>query len=174
MIVTKLTNSASVALYGEFQYKIVDKSIGSKAAARDRARAEISTWAESIKEASFSTYTTGLKPGQKIRIQSTNRGIDNYYIISRISSKMHTPTSMIHTCELVTSQTYGMVEFLQNLLMQKDKEIEIGQDEVLDSVIGLTDEITITDSVTVLSPTSGPYVYQPDASDARWNFAVWG
>lgn len=173
-VVTKLTNAASIALYGEFQFKIVDKSIGSKAAARDRARAEIAAWAASINEGSFSTMTTGLKTGQKIRIQSTNRSIDNYYIISRITSKMHTPTTMIHTCQLVTSQTYGMVEFLQNLLMAKDKEIQIGQDEVLDSVLGLTDEITLTDTVTALAPTTGPYKWQPHASDARWNFAKWG
>ncbi len=173
-VVTKLTNAASIALYGEFQFKIVDKSIGSKAAARDRARAEIAAWAASINEGSFSTYTTGLKTGQKIHIQSDNRTIDNYYIISRITSKMHTPTSMEHTCQLVTSQTYGMVEFLQNLLMAKDKEIQIGEDEVLDSVIGLTDEITLTDTVTALAPTTGPYKYQPDASDARYNFAKYG
>lgn len=173
-VVTKLTNAPSIALYGEFQYKIVDKSIASKAAARDRARAEIAAWAASINEGSFSTYTAGLKPGQKIRIQSTNRSIDNYYIISRITSKMHTPTAMIHTCQLVTSQTYGMVEFLQNLLIAKDKEIQIGQDEVLDSVLGLSDEITLTDTVTALTPTTGPYKYQPHASDARWNFAKWG
>lgn len=173
-VVTKLTDSASVALYGEFQYKIVDKSIGSKEAARDRARAEIAAWAESVNEGSFATYTAGLNVGQKIRIQSTNRGIDNYYIISRISSKMHTPTTMIHVCQLVTSQTYGMVEFLQNLLMAKDKEIEIGQDEVLDSVLGVSDRITLTDTVTPQTPTTGPYQWQPDASDAKWNFAVWG
>ena len=173
-VVTKLTNSASVALYGEFQYKIVDKSIGSKEAARDRARAEIAAWAESVNEGSFATYTAGLKVGQKIHIQSTNRSIDNYYIISRITSKMHTPTSMIHSCQLVTSQTYGMVEFLQNLLMAKDKEIEIGQDEVLDSVLGIPDTITLTDEVTALTPTTGPYQWQPESGDARWNFSVWG
>lgn len=173
-VVTKLTNAASIAQYGEFQYKIVDKSIASKAAARDRARAEIASWAASINEGSFSTYSTGLKTGHKIRIQSTNRGIDAYYIISRITSKMHTPSQMIHSCDLVTSQTYGMVEFLQNLLIQKDKEIEISQDEVLDSVLGLADEITLTDSVTPLAPTTGPYKWQPGTGDAKWNFSVWG
>jgi len=174
-VVTKLTDSVSAALYGEFEFKIVDKSIASKEAARDRARAEIAAWAASVKEGQFSTYSTGLKVGHKIRIQSTNRGIDNYYIISRIQSKMHTPTSMEHSCQLVTSQTYGMVEFLQALLIAKDKEIEIGQDEVLDSVLGLRDDITLTDDVTALAVMTGPYKWEPTgSSNSRWNFSVWG
>lgn len=174
-VVTKLTNAPSIASYGEFQFKIVDKSIGSKEAARDRARAEIAAWATSIKEGEFSTYTTGLKTGHKVHISSINRSFDNYYIISRITSVMHTPTTMVHTCQLVTSQTYGMVEFLQKLLIAKDKEIEIGQDEVLDSVVGLSDEITLTDTVEATANSSvANYKWQPDASDARWNFAVWG
>ena len=173
-VVVKLTNAASVALYGEFQYKIIDKSIGSKEAARDRARAEIASWAASKNEGSFSTYEKGLKTGQRIRIQSTNRGIDDYFIISRIVSKLHTPTSMKHTCELVTSQTYGMIEFFQNLLIQKDKEIQISRDEVLDSVIGVSDAISVTDTVTPQTPTTGPYKWQPGTGDMKWNFSVWG
>jgi hypothetical protein len=173
-VVTKLTDSVSIAQFGEFQYKIVDKSIGSKEAARDRARAEIVAWAQQINEGEFKTYSTGLKVGHYINIQSTNRSINQDFIISRITSKFRTHDELVHQCTLVTSQTYGMVEFLQKLLIGKDKEIVISQDEVLDSLIGLSDSFAITDSVTALAPTSGPYLWQPDASDANWNFATWG
>lgn len=173
-VVTKIANAASVAEFGEFQYKIVDKSIGSKEAARDRARAELAGWAEEVNEGEFRTYSTGLKVGQKILIESTNRGISDYFIISRISSRMHTPTTMIHTVNLVTKQTYGMIEFLQNLLIQKDKEIQISADEVLDLVLQLVDQMTMTDSVAT-SSKSGPYKYEPDGSVvSTWNFATWG
>ena len=173
-VVTKIANSASIALYGEFQYKIVDKSIGSKEAARDRARAELAGWAEEINEGEFRTYSTGLKVGQKILIQSTIRSINDYFIISRISSKMHTPTSMIHTITLVTKQTYGMIEFLQNLLIQKDKEIQISEDEVLDIVLQMVDQMTMTDAVTATS-NSGPYKWEPSGSSiSKWNFATFG
>ena len=178
-VVTKIADSASVALYGEFQYKIIDKSIASKEAARDRAQAELAGWAAQINEGSFSTYETGLKVGQKIRIQSTNRGIDDYFIISRLSSKMHTPTQMEHTATLVTKQTYGVIEFLQNLLIQKDKEIEISSDEVLDLVLQFSETMGITDSMTAPVSTSGPYKWQPDSLSPvyspkiKWNFFTW-
>ncbi len=67
-----------------------------------------------------------------------------------------------------------MIEFLQNLLIQKDKEIQISADEVLDLVLQLVDQMTMTDSVTATSK-SGPYKWEPSASSiSKWNFATWG
>jgi len=173
-VVTKLLDSASISEFGEFQFKIVDKSIGSKDAARDRARAELSAWSDEINEGEFSTYQTGLKVGQKIHIQSTNRGIDDYFIISRISSTTQTPENFKHSCTLVTKQTYGVIEFLQNLLIQKDKEIEISSDEVLDLVLQFVEQFRITDTVTATGTTAGPYKWEPSASsNSRWNFATY-
>lgn len=169
-VITKVVNPSSIATYGEFQYKIVDKSINSKEAARDRARAEITQWAQSINEGSFKTLSTGLDTGQLINIQSTIRGINQDYIISRITSRMKTPTTFIHTCTLVTSQTYGMVEFLQSLLIDKDKQIVIGADEVLDYITSFTDQFTVTDSIGTPTTSSGPYLYDT----AKWNLSVWG
>lgn len=177
-VVTKLKDTTSISTYGEFEYKIVDKSIGSKDAARDRARAEIAAWAASLNEGSFGTYKTGLKVGHRINIQSTNRSIDDYFIISRISSKLHTPTSFVHVCTLVTKQTYGMIEFLQKLLIQKDKEIEISADEVLDTVLQLSETVTVSDVFTATAATP-PYKWQPDslspvyAPALRWNLGSW-
>lgn len=173
-VVTKLTNSASITEFGEFQYKIVDKSINSKEAARDRARAEITQWANEINEGSFDTHESGLETGQSIIINSTIRGIVNQgFLISRITSKLDAPDRFIHKVTLVTSQTYGMVEFLQNMLMEKDKQIVISADEVLDSVLGMADEISLTDSVT-LTKTSPPYKWEPTGlSVSKWNFATY-
>ncbi len=174
-VITKLTNSASIALYGEFQFKIIDKSIGSKDAARDRARAEITAWAQAINEGSFETHEAGLEVGQQISIQSTQRGINQTYIISRIASKLDTPDRLIHTVTLVTSQTYGMVEFLQKMMIDKDKEIVIASNEVLDSVLGLKDSLQTTDSIVSISGAVGkPYKWEPTSGSSRWNFATWG
>lgn len=173
-VVTKLINSASIAEFGEFQYKIIDKSIGSKESARDRARAEITAWAQEINEGTFITHETGLEVGQKINIQSTIRGIDTDYIISRIASTLDSYDRFKHVVTLVTSQTYGMVEFLQKLLIQKDKEIAISADEVLDSVIALADSVECTDAVTPVAYAGRPYKWEPTAGVSKWNFATWG
>lgn len=172
-VVTKIADAGSVSQFGEFQYKIVDKSIASKESARDRARAELKQWADEINEGSFETYSMGLKVGQKITIQSTNRSINDQYIISRITSRLRSPSEFTHSCTLVTKQTYGMIEFLQNLLINKDKEIEISSDEVLDLVLQLTDSCQLTDTISVVGNTN-TYKWEPSAtSNSRWNFATW-
>lgn len=158
-VITKVVNPASVAQYGEFQYKIIDKSINSKEAARDRARAEITQWALEVNEGGFSTLSTGLETGQVINIQSTIRGINQDFVISRIKSKMQTPTSFRHMVTLVTSQTYGMIEFLSSLLIDKDKQIVINADEVLDYITSFNDQFTVTDSIGTPTYRTGPYKY---------------
>ena len=73
---------------------------------------------------------------------------------------------------LMTTQTYGIIEFLQKLLQDKvKKDFEINPDELLESINSVADDMTFTDSVTVLSPTSPPYLY--DDAGAVWNFATW-
>ena len=74
---------------------------------------------------------------------------------------------------MVTSQTYGMVEFLQKLLIEKDKQITVARDEVLDSVIGLYDDVTVTDSVALTAYAGSPYKWEPTAGVSKWNFATW-
>lgn len=44
---------------------------------------------------------------------------------------------------------FGLVEFLQDLLIKKDKEIEINPDEVLDRIESAVETITLTEEVTV-------------------------
>lgn len=171
-VVTKVVNPSSVATYGEFQYKIVDKSINSKEAARDRARAEITQWALAINDGGFKTYSTGLDTGQIINVQSTIRGINQDFIISRISSTMPTPSTFKHAITLVTSQTYGMVEFLSSLLIEKDKQITINADEVLDYITSFSDQFTISDSIGTPTFTTGPYVY--GGGTAKWGYSTYG
>lgn len=148
-VIVKVRNSPSVAQYGEYQYKIIDKSINSKQGARDRAQAELQAWASQINEGSFSTITTGFDTGQLLNITSTLRNLNADYVISRIQSKMYTPTQMIHEVVLVTSQTFGMIEFLQKLLMDKDKEIKVNPDEVSDEVESVDETISIGEDVIV-------------------------
>lgn len=173
-VITKLTDMSSTAQYGVFEFKIVDKTLNSKEAARDRARAEISAWAEQINDGNFDTRETGLATGQKIHIDSTNRGINQDYIISRIESRLDTPKRFIHSITLVTSQTYGMVEFLQKLLINQDKQIVINDNEILDFVDSFFDSMTFTDAIGTPTFTSGPYIWGVSGgTDAVWNFATY-
>lgn len=157
-VIVKVKDPVSIAQYGAFEYKIIDKSIISKEAARDRAKAEIQSWASQLNDGTFETKSAGLDVGQYITVDSTIRSISSEkYVISRITSKLApNATEFLHTVTLVTSQKYGMVEFLQKLLMNKDKEIVINKDEVLDEVESINELITITEAPVVVSKVHNP------------------
>ena len=133
-VIIKTNDNASITANGLFEGKVIDKSIDSKEGARDRAKAEILAWAEQINEGRFVTRSSGLRVGQEIRIDSTIRGIDEKFNISRINTRLVSPTQLEHTVTLMSKITFGMVEFLQKELIRKDKEIEILPNEVLDKI----------------------------------------
>ena len=155
-VIVKMVNPNSVATYGEFEFKIVDKSIDTKEAARRRAQAEIDAWAEEIDEGSFKTKETGLDVGQTIDVTSTIRSITETYIISRIQSKMRSPDEFEHMITLVSSETFGIIEFFQQMLIQRDKEIEIDPDETIDNVYLFQETLGVTDSIGTPTTTSPP------------------
>ena len=153
-VIVKVRGQDSVEVYGEREYKIIDTSIASKQGARDRAKAEIDAWAAEISEASFDTYESGLDVGQQINVQSTIRGIDQDYIISKISTKLINGEEFLHSVTLITTRTFGIIEFLQKLLMSKDKEIKIAQDEALDEIFSYNEDVFVSDGDAATTETS--------------------
>ncbi|MBI5071838.1 hypothetical protein HZB93_03040 [Candidatus Falkowbacteria bacterium] len=149
-VIVKIQENASVALYGEYEFKIIDNSIDSKEGARQRAKAELYAYADQISEGNFRSYETGLKVGQKIHLNSVVWGYDEWFTINRIDSIIRKPDTgeMEHTCSLVTTRTMGMIEILQKLLTMEDKKIEIKKDEVLDKIETVQEEVSITELVT--------------------------
>ncbi|MFA5128579.1 MAG: hypothetical protein WC445_01280 [Patescibacteria group bacterium] len=149
-VIVKIQENASVTLYGEYEFKIIDNSIDSKEGARQRAKAELYAYAGQISEGSFRSYESGLKVGQKIHLNSAVWGYDEWFTINRITSRVRKPDTgeMEHTCSLVTTRTMGMIEILQKLLTAEDKKIEIKKDEVLDKIETVQEEVSITEQIT--------------------------
>jgi len=172
-VLTKLTDIPSSLQYGVFEYKIADSSINSKEAARNRARAELSAWAQSSNEGSFSSKESGLEVGQLINVQSTMRDIEQDFVITRVVSKMRNSAEWVHDVILTTTQTFGIIEFLQQLITRKDKEIKVDANEVLDTVFNLRDEIAFSDSLAAPTTDSPPYTYLGSGNEGSWNFSTW-
>ena len=172
-VLTQKIDSSSVEEFGVFEYKIIDRSIGSKQAARDRAQAELDTYHDMLDDGSFQTRENGLDVGQLINVQSTLRGINEDFIITRITTKVGSADTLLHNVTLATIRTFGMVEFLQKLLTAKDKEIKIALDEVLDRLVNFTDRATVTDEMSPVITTSPPYTYEGGINDFNWGFGTW-
>jgi len=150
-VLIKVKDNISIGTFGEFQHKVVDKSINSKEGARDRAKGEILAWAEEMNDGSFRTKEHGLRVGQAINIQSTIRGLDKTFIIKGVRGIMKTPTDMNYEAILLASESMGAIDFFQKLLMNKDKEIEIKTDEVLDKIESAFEDILLTEAFVVLT-----------------------
>lgn len=147
-VIVKVKDPIAIAVSGAFEYKVVDKTINSKEGARDRATAELRGWSAQIQEGRFETKEAGLQVGQSITVTSTIRNINQNYIINRIDSRLINGSEWRHIVTLITTQTFGMMEFLQMLLIQKDKEIVIDENEVVDLVESYFETITFAELIT--------------------------
>jgi len=133
-VIIQTRDNVSISEFGVREQKIIDKSIDSKELARDRARGELIAWKDTVNEGGFTTRESGLRVGQRIRVKSVIRGLDEFFHISRIATRLEGPGELVHTATLMTQRTFGIIEFLQKQLIDKDKEIEIDPDEVLDLI----------------------------------------
>lgn len=157
-VIIKRRAPSSIDIWGGYEYKIIDKSLDTTQGAKERAKAEIIDWGDKTQDSVFETKESGLRAGQEINVQSTIRGIDKDFIISRINTKFQTPTELIYRVSIMASRSFGMNEFLQKLLKDKDKEIEINPDEILNEVEDVIETITLTETTPVVSTSHNPQI----------------
>lgn len=165
-------SNASFTSDGVYEYLIEDKSIGSKEGARQRAQAEILAYAQTLSEGEFVTKTSGLRAGMAIDIDSDIQGIDQTFIINKVTIVQHSKDSFLYRVSLITTRTMDLIGVLQKLLLASTKNLEIDPNEVLDLLYSLADDVAITDSPT-LSAHGTEYRYSPSSLDGKYNFATW-
>jgi len=148
---------------GTYEYLVIDKSITTKEAARERALAEIYTYGQTVSEGEFVTETSGLRAGQRILINSASRNINEYFIINKITSQMKSFDSLYYSVSLITTKTMDFIGIMKKLLLAETKKIEISADEILDLVEVASDEIGIADTVTAQLNYALDYRLAPQA-----------
>ena len=130
---------------GVYEFLVVDNSINSKEGARQRATEELNSYKETLSEAQFATYKDGLQAGQRIRINSPVHGVDEYFIINKVTARMYTSEALRYEVSLVTTKTLGIIEFLQGLLLKETKQIVINENEIIDLVYAKSESLTIAE-----------------------------
>lgn len=185
-IIGRIQNGPSISQYGPWEFKIKDPNIKSRAEARARARAEIEAYKNGVIEGSFRTYESGLRSGQVITVNSPKRGINEDFLIQRVSFHMRTPEDGEWQVTLATLRTIGIIEFLQSLL--KEKGVADLSSDILLAFQDFTDMVHVNDVVPItINVTSAPYMWMPedpgddaatisanpDKTPAVWNFFTW-
>jgi len=153
---------------GEHEYIIIDKSIITKEGARQRANAELLAYASSLAEGEFVTQTAGFKAGQRVNVNSTNLNTNQNFIVSKVVRQMFTPDTPIYKITLITTRTFGIIEFFQKLLNKDKITLEINSNEITDTVEVGVDGITLTETVEI-STSHNP---QTDAIDLAETLTV--
>lgn len=138
------SDGTSIAEYGIKQFKVTDLSIKTREGAKQRALQEILSWAESSSDASFKTYSSGLRAGQTINIQSDIRGLDEYYMIQRITARARSSESLEYQITALTKRSYGIIYWLQQQIMKDDRQTEIQDDGAEDKIEAIFESISFT------------------------------
>lgn len=166
----------SVATYGEWQYVIRDNTIKSEEAAKQRASAEIEKYANPSNEGVFRTYTSGLRSGQSITVQSTLLSISSQtFKITRVILSARSKDAFEYEVHILASEDMGIIDVLTKLLISDPaQQFETLENEVLVQAEAWLEESTTVESVTVnpfgvnVKPTwvCGPY-YKINGSDTK-------
>ena len=136
-VITKMNDPVSQTAYGKYEYKILDTRIKTKQSARERAEAELTSYKDSLIDATFRTVESGLRAGQEMTISLTARGISGTYIIKSVAFKTRTYNSFYYEVELINTVSLDVIEFLQKLIQDIDNSTKFLEDEGGDTVVDL-------------------------------------
>ncbi len=167
------TMSAEEGGDGTYEYLIKDDSINTKAGARQRAQAEILAYAETLSEGEFITESSGLVAGQSITVQSDSRGLDETFVINRVTVTQFTVDTFLYSVSLITTKTMDLIDILKKLLLDKNNTIDVSPGDISETIIAFEDIGTFTDTLGTFSSHGGAYRYGVDGQQGRWNFATW-
>lgn len=180
-ILVAVEDTASIATNGVKEFAIFDKSIDTTQAARDRASAELSDYANDVIEGSFTTTTNGFKSGQYININLTDYDVNADYLVQKVVARSIGSGNFLYSVTLASSKTLGIIRFLIELLEQNKNLIELDDNEVVDELLQIQDQLlsdSLTESLTIDS--TGPYfTWCTDSLDstpvtrARWELFQW-
>jgi hypothetical protein len=143
-------DSASVALYGVIEKIIKDTGISSNEVARQRATAELVAFAETVVDASFMTYTSGLRTGMLINVASSFRGFDDDLLIKKLTFRARTNTTYEYQVDCISTQRYSMIDLLRKIITP-DPRLEDEQ-ETAEQIYPINEEVVSTDLWTNVSP----------------------
>lgn len=131
----------------KYYFKIVDKTLKTVEAAQQRAQAEINNYAKAVTSGEFQTRESGLKVGQRIYVKSDRFGINDYFVISRIQTRIRA-NSLTKTVQIASKKEYDIIDLFRHLLRKGEKEFGFfrGANEVLQNYIDFNDKVLTQES----------------------------
>jgi len=171
----RVQDSVSIAQYGRWDAVISVPGIKSQAEALQYANAQKDLYKDPEWSCKFATYESGLRSGQLINVNSTKFGVNEDFIVQRVTFKKIAQNKAYWEVELSTTRQITLVDILSDLLGVE--EIDELSSEALLSYIEFSETANFVDGVPSLTSGSGPYQVWPDVGSgtgapAKINFST--
>ncbi len=157
-IKTLVRESTSITKYGEKQFQIIDSNIKNRDVAKKRAQAEIYAYAANLNEGGFETYTSGLRAGQRLLIQSDIRSLSDYYLINNLEASMFNPSKIIWKATLVSVKTFDVMDLLAKIVDKSN--LQTGTDEIVKTAEIVLRSVQVSRNIQIQTPQSKARVVQ--------------
>lgn len=173
-LIVQAEDSASVLAYGVREHVEIDKSINSTTEAEVLAGARLDQWREGSREGSFESYKDGWAVGQTVRVTSIKFGVDEDYIVNRVTAVQHTTDTLKYTIEFIKSGQTELTDMLIALIGESKKNVVIADNEVLQRLLRVSDNFGVNDEIVSVIKTTGPYAFTPVTTKTagKFNFSV--
>ncbi|MBA4406966.1 hypothetical protein C0389_06800 [bacterium] len=159
---------------GIFEFLITDENLVTIESARERGNAELKLYANVLVNGTFTSHYNGWKSGQRLHIKLTDRNIDAYYLIKKVTTQGIGGDQMIYIIEFATL-LLGFTWLLLKLIAKINK-VEVRTDEVLNKLYVVPESVSLTDTVTATLFTP-PYKWSNDAGTTvgklKWELGEW-
>lgn len=146
-VLVKYSDAISIVNYGYREKEITDRSLNSKQAAKDYARSQVLSYKDPIVDGAFDSYTDGWIIGTLVNIDSTIGGIDADFLLYRLTITMQSKNTFKYNIQFTSTQSYGMVEFLQRLLLDPSRRIEFLVEGELEKIEAVLENVILTESI---------------------------
>lgn len=170
-LIAVVPDASSIDQYGEYEFAVTENTLRSQDQTIGRGLAELEAFADELNEASFETYTPGLRSGQLITIASELHGVTADYVIQSVKFSPYPNGSEldgIWSVTLASTATMSLVDALRKLLTPE--KLEDDELQVLLAFYRFADKVEANEEVEPPTSQMGPYNW----GSATWNFASWG
>jgi hypothetical protein len=134
---------------GIYEHAVTDTSINTSDAVQERAEALVRKYGEIPETVEFETDNDGLKAGQLINITNTIHNLNAAYLIQRVTINDITANILRYQITTLSGEYLGgWVDFFKGLAKAGQGYV-IRENEVLLKIRKLTDNLRLTDTLTV-------------------------
>jgi hypothetical protein len=136
---------------GIYEHAVTDTSINTSDAVQERAEALVRKYGEIPETIEFETDSDGLKAGQLISVNLTKHAVNSAYLIQKVTIRDITANILRYQVTALSGENIGgWVDFFKKLAKAGQGYV-IRENEVLLKIRKLSDNLTLTDSLSATS-----------------------